>query len=391
MQNRAVRELIVGPQFSREQHVDFLFKLLGKRGSMSQLSMETHRLSELFCIVSGLDVLKALEVRVNPSIRQEIIEWIYTYQVDVDKITLRDPPDTNSPENYDEIFYNRLDTHEKLVAHSGFRATSMMDSDIPLDCGAITMTYCALSTLVILNDDLSRVDRQSIIAGLKHLQCPDGSFRSSILGGESDMRIVYCAVATCKLLNDWSSIDIDRCAVFIKSALSYEGAFAQCPGGEAHGGSTFCALASLKLMSKIEDTLTESEIERLIRWCVNRLDNGFSGRPNKDQDTCYSFWIGACLVMLDSFQYIDQRRLINFILKAQDEDDGGLSKVPEFISDPLHTYLGLAGLTFFEESLFQDKEVSLRKLDPALNISLRAKNHLEKLHKTWNSDKRSHD
>lgn len=61
------------------------------------------------------------------------------------------------------------------------------------------------------------------------------------------------------------------------------------------GGSTFCALASLVLMNKLNDCFTPMQIEKLKRWCLVRQKNGFQGRPNKPVDTCYSFWVGASL------------------------------------------------------------------------------------------------
>lgn len=386
MENCVVRKLILGPNFMDEKHVDYLLKLLKETTSAARFDVnEPHRLSVLFFIISGLDLLGALHTELDESDRHEIIEWIYSYQVDINKVKLRDPLTPNDFGNDDDSLYHNLDNMDKYIGHSGFRATSMIDSDVPFDCGVITMTYCALGTLVILGDDLKRIDKRSIVAGMKHLQLADGSFRPSVLGGERDMRLVYCAAAVCKLLDDWSGIDKDRCAKFIKECLSHEGAFGQCPGAEAHGGSTFCALASLKLMSKLEDTLSNQEIQRLIRWCVNRLDDGFSGRPNKDQDTCYSFWIGSCLVMLNSYDYIDQKRLMEFILLAQ-MDDGGLGKVPEFFSDPMHTYLGFAGLTFIDERLRAKRAITLRRLDPELNISMRSRYHLENLHALWKKD-----
>ena len=42
------------------------------------------------------------------------------------------------------------------------------------DCSHIAMTYTALSSLLILGDDLSRVDRPAVIEALKALQLPDG-------------------------------------------------------------------------------------------------------------------------------------------------------------------------------------------------------------------------
>lgn len=414
---------VFGEDFLYEEHVNYLLKLLRKFTSGTSIDVaEVHRLSSLFFVVSGLDLLGALDTRLSQADKVDIIEWIYSFQVDIDKVVLvaniddiqdehqqhqesqqqqnssnNNTSTTTNSNNHTTANNNNTNNdddeknHQRRVGHSGFRITSMIDSDIPMDCGAITMTYCALASLVILGDDLSRVDRRSIIAGMRDLQLPDGSFKPSILGGESDMRLVYCAVAVCKFLDDWSGLDKDKCAVFIKNSLSFEGAFAQCPGAEAHGGSTYCALASLKLMSKIEDVLTGPDTDRLIRWCMNRFDRGgFSGRPNKDQDTCYSFWIGACLRILNHFSFIEQRDLLEFMLRAQ-EEKGGLSKVPTFYSDPLHTYLGFAGLTFLDDEMCACRNIHLLKLDPTLNISLRARLYLEDLHKNWKQNATNND
>lgn len=430
MQDFCLARKVLGEEFLYERHVNYLLKSL-KRSTFGGTPLEVaeaHRLSSLFFVVSGLDLLGALDTRLSESDKQEIIQWIYSYQVDKDRILLpldsfatngtttttttssssssgsssnnqRAHSHNNHHHNHHHNHYhhqqqpnnnnNNTNNHHddnssqiirtSKISHAGFRASSMIDNDIPFDCGILTMTYCALATLVILGDDLKRVDRKSIVRGMRELQLPNGSFKPSALGGESDMRLVYCAAAVSRLLNDWSGIDKDRCARFIRSSLSYEGAFAQYPGSEAHGGSTFCALASLKLMNKLEDTLSYDDIDRLIRWCINRLDQGFTGRPNKDQDTCYSFWIGACLVILNHFEYVGQKNLLDFILMAQ-EERGGLSKVPDFYSDPLHTYLGFAGLTFIDDDLCSKRGINLLKLDPTLNISQRARSFLDKIH-----------
>ena len=61
------------------------------------------------------------------------------------------------------------------------------------------------------------------------------------------------------------------------------------------GGSTFCGVASLVLMGRLETTFSPLERRGLQRWCLRRQQTGFQGRPNKPVDTCYSFWIGASL------------------------------------------------------------------------------------------------
>lgn len=61
------------------------------------------------------------------------------------------------------------------------------------------------------------------------------------------------------------------------------------------GGWTYCAIASLCLMGRLEETLSRRELDGIRRWCIMRQQSGFHGRPNKPVDTCYSFWVGATL------------------------------------------------------------------------------------------------
>ena len=92
----------------------------------------------------------------------------------------------------------------------------------------------------------------------------------------------------------------------------FQGGIAQGPYLESHGGSTYCAVASLFLMDRM-DTLSASERSQLVRWLVNRQKQGFNGRPDKDDDTCYTFWIGIififilmCTVMFDLSKSVSQ-------------------------------------------------------------------------------------
>lgn len=44
--------------------------------------------------------------------------------------------------------------------------------------------------------------------------------------------------------------------------------------------------------------LSRHQIERLKNWSILKQSTGFHGRVNKDDDTCYAFWIGATLSVL---------------------------------------------------------------------------------------------
>ncbi|VDK19193.1 unnamed protein product, partial [Anisakis simplex] len=195
------------------------------------------------------------------------------------------------------------------------------------DHAQLSQTYVALCSLLILGDDLQKVDRKSVFSGLKALQMPDGSFCSH-LESESDMRFVYCAMAVCYILNDFSAIDLQRSLNFIRKSFCYDGGFGQRPLLESHGGSTYCAVACLALSGHLWDgsVLNAKQIERLKRWCVLKQNDGFHGRANKPDDSCYAFWVGATLKMLDAYSLIDRDALRSFLLSVQDQRIGGFCK-----------------------------------------------------------------
>lgn len=205
-----------------------------------------------------------------------------------------------------------------------------------------------------------------MISGLQLLQLPDGSILSSTEGGESDMRFLFCAAAISAMIHDFSGLDVDKAVDYVIRSISYEGGIGQGPGLEAHGGSTYCAVAALKLMGRLEDAFTPRHRRRLERWCLNRLVDGFNGRPNKPEDTCYSFWIGASIAILRPFDDVDTfvGQSAEFVLRTQDDVIGGLAKWEDHSVDPLHTYLGLSGLAIAGLE-------GLEPVEPALNVSKR--------------------
>ncbi len=136
------------------------------------------------------------------------------------------------------------------------------------------------------------------------------------------------------------------------------------PEQEAHGGSTYCGVAALSLMGKLDSLECR---DMLIRWCVNRMVNGFQGRTGKDPDCCYSFWIGASLDILGEGHLIDLESTKSFTLSCCCHTTGGFSKYPDGHPDILHAYMGLAGL-----SVIKFSDPPLRELDARINISTRA-------------------
>lgn len=234
----------------------------------------------------------------------------------------------------------------------------------------IIMTYTALLSLSILRDNFSRLDRKGLLKFLRSCQNTDGSFSSEPSGGDSDLRTTFCAFAISTMLDDWSGMDVASALQFICSCRTYEGGYGQSPSGEALGGTTYCALAALRLATKQLDPLSLQDRQKTIRWLVqNQASNGgFSGRTNKVTDACYCFWCGASLHVLDAGDLVDKAAMSSFIASCQFKY-GGIAKIPGEHPDPYHTYLSLAAVALLPHSSSEGTSWALCPLDPLLNAT----------------------
>lgn len=91
--------------------------------------------------------------------------------------------------------------------------------------------------------------------------------------------------------------------------------------------------------------LSDREKRALIRWLASRQQTGFNGRPNKDVDSCYSFWVGGTLAVLDCSRFVSAKPLRTFLASVQTPIIGGFSKEEDVTPDPMHTYMSILGLS----------------------------------------------
>jgi len=348
---------------------------------------------ELICGTAGEDVY------VN---RGEIVEWIYGLGT---VPTVRSSVDGYvgggfKGSNYLGPIMSNDDDNNNNDDQSSSRH--------PYDHSHIAMTYVALCTLQSLGDNLSRIDKHAILSTLQGLQKQNGSFVALSptsteydvadeveAEDDCDLRFMYAAIAVWYILtssddedddentttNDY--INIESATQYILSCKSYEGALGLTPGREGHGGSTFCGIASLYLLGVLDDVMSREELrgwkDELIYWCVmrqkslmkkvvdddgsttNNNDNngyvkeeeeepaGMVGRPNKKEDTCYSYWIGGTLHLLSSSHLMDGWALREYVLLCQ-SPYGGFGKVVGAMPDLLHSFYSMAWLTLSKEN-----------------------------------------
>ncbi|PON36659.1 Protein farnesyltransferase subunit beta [Parasponia andersonii] len=130
---------------------------------------------------------------------------------------------------------------------------------------------------------------------LLQMKHPSGGFRMHD-GGEIDVRACYTAISVASILNILDDELVHNVGNYILSCQTYEGGIAGEPSSEAHGGYTFCGLATMILINEVN----RLDLTRLIDWLVFRQGRecGFQGRTNKLVDGCYSFWQGGSFALL---------------------------------------------------------------------------------------------
>ncbi|KAJ5944859.1 hypothetical protein N7516_005027 [Penicillium verrucosum] len=402
------------PTFNTERHVKYYLRCLKTFLPSAYTSSDSNRMLLAYLTLSGLDVLGVLQSKTTPEERQGYIDWIYHCQVPSGGF--RGFPGTD------------------------FGPEKRNKDNEAWDPANVPATFFALVNLLILGDDLSRVKRRECLEWLPKVQRADGSFGELVgpegsVGGPRDLRYCCCAAGIRYVLRGRNEtglegvpdIDVLGFVSFIEACQTYDGGMAESPFCESHSGHTYCAVGALDFLRRTSNDLESlpllsagsDRFEALITWLASRqtaqleepeededdeqleatqtgslndrvrgLPNvqplepdtiscaGFNGRCNKYADTCYSFWNGATLMMLDQYSVIDEVRNRRYLLEKTQHLVGGFGKGPGDPPDLLHSYFGMVSLAF-------QGEAGLNPVDPTMGSSERTVRHLESL--PWQS------
>eukprot|EP00607_Mallomonas_marina_P010712 CAMPEP_0182421096 /NCGR_PEP_ID=MMETSP1167-20130531/6314_1 /TAXON_ID=2988 /ORGANISM="Mallomonas Sp, Strain CCMP3275" /LENGTH=392 /DNA_ID=CAMNT_0024597875 /DNA_START=102 /DNA_END=1280 /DNA_ORIENTATION=+ len=345
------------------KHINY-FKMCLNLLPHHYVGLDCSRLTAIYFSVTGLDILGALDeidkssiidyiyaLQINPNEKESpgtpsyggFIGGTYLGQSFTSKSSVTATSHIQDTENMRDVLtddIHRTETKAEVVSEPCSNLSQYME-------GHLAMNYTAIASLLALGDDLSGVNKVTLLNSIRQLQLDDGSFRATSEGSECDMRFLYCACAVCALLNDWSPINKESAVNYILHCITYEGGLSLTPGSEAHGGSTYCGFASLVLMNR-QDAMSASQKEDLLRWCMHRQIGGFQGRTNKDPDSCYSYWVGATISLLDGLSDSDLESTGLFLLGHCQyfnfKCNGGFSKMPGAAPDILHSFFSLCWL-----------------------------------------------
>lgn len=161
--------------------------------------------------------------------------------------------------------------------------------------------------------------------------------------GEEDTRFLYAALNALSLLGLLSLVDVEKGVSYVDACANFDGGYGVRPGAESHSGQIFTCVGTLAIAKRLDLV----NVEKLGQWLSERQVpcGGLNGRPEKKEDVCYSWWALSSLAIIGRDHWIDQDGLINFILKSQDTENGGISDRPGNMVDVWHTCFGIAGLS----------------------------------------------
>lgn len=133
-------------------------------------SNDSNRMYLTYFILSACDLLDIITTSTTPAERQDWIDWIYHCQ----------------HPNGGFRMWPGTDFGERASAENA-----------KWDPANINATYFALTSLLILGDDLKRVNRKHTLRWVHDMQRDDGSFGETLVDGKQeggrDPRLGYCA------------------------------------------------------------------------------------------------------------------------------------------------------------------------------------------------------
>eukprot|EP00581_Thalassiosira_minuscula_P000823 CAMPEP_0183741662 /NCGR_PEP_ID=MMETSP0737-20130205/62742_1 /TAXON_ID=385413 /ORGANISM="Thalassiosira miniscula, Strain CCMP1093" /LENGTH=406 /DNA_ID=CAMNT_0025977069 /DNA_START=17 /DNA_END=1234 /DNA_ORIENTATION=+ len=341
--NNATTKSAVGP-FYDGLHVNYVTTLGDKLDSPTSYEgavTEHLRMSGVYWSLAALSLLRdpkevdeLMGLTSSPGERPAIIDWVFA-------------------------------CYDARTGGFGGNCSGTVDAPCPHD-GHLLYTLSALQILAMADAlDDERLDKEAIVKFVAGLQNDDGSF-SGDEWGEIDTRFSYCALSCLALLGrlplpKWASdqeaktvdenaiIDIHKAVEYIISCRNFDGGFGCVPGAESHAGQVFCCIGALSIAHSLH-LLNEhpaNDADLLTWWLAERQcdSGGLNGRPEKQADVCYSWWILSALSIMGRVSWINTSKLGQFILNCQDDDDGGIADRPQDMPDVYHTFFGLCGLS----------------------------------------------
>ncbi|KAA6416322.1 MAG: hypothetical protein FRX48_01042 [Lasallia pustulata] len=344
--------------FNKERHIKYWLRCLKSFLPTAYTSSDSNRVSLAYFTLSALDLLGALHSHTTAPERAQYVDWLYRCQ-------------------------------HPGGGFRGFTGTDMGAlTDARNECwdaANLPATFFALAGLLVLGDGLERVERRMCLEW--STQTYDGGIGEGPFH-EAQAGYTYCAISALFFLDrlpcsygreDYrvadSDIDLEgtvRWLVYRQTSQIYDDEEYSVSGNESPTDTRRSEPLQAHASTVLPTAVTYSPPQPLQISDEELQCAGLNGRCNKPADTCYSFWAGGALAILKKIHLIDFNANRRYLLEKTQHLIGGFGKTPGDPPDLLHSYMGLAALACM-------REPGLKRIDPALCLSVSAREHLEAL------------
>ncbi|KAF2429855.1 terpenoid cyclases/Protein prenyltransferase [Tothia fuscella] len=406
--------------FNKPRHVKYWLRCLKTYLPQQYQSTDSNRTMLAFFTLAALDLLDSLKPNTTPEEREQYIDWVYLCQHPDGGF--RGFPGSDLGEHRNEE--NKVwDPANVAGTYFAFCMLAILEDDF----GRVNKKACLTWLRRVQRPDGSfgeTVGEEGKVEGGM-----DPRFGYMAMG----IRWFLRGRATGDVMGV-PDVDADKLVECVRISQTYDGGISEAPFHEAHGGFTYCALAALSFAGHLpkpgeNSSAGLSDVNHTIAWLVSRqtatleeedlLDTygdetdtiatchdahsfvamkgfrdtkngkdsfddrptsnyhlqwvGFNGRCNKIADTCYSWWVGASLSLLDKVSLASPDPNRHYLLDKTQHIVGGFGKVAGNPPDLYHSFLGLAALSVM------GLEKELKPIDATVCISTDACTHLAKL------------
>ncbi|KAL8773118.1 MAG: hypothetical protein Q9209_001794 [Squamulea sp. 1 TL-2023] len=425
---------------NKPTHIRYFLRCLKTHLPTAYTSNDSQRMTLAFFVLCGLDLLGSVDSNITGSERVAYIDWIYRCQhpdggfrgftgADMGTETTEENQHWD-PSNIAATYFalaslailgDDMGRVKRKKCLSWLKRLQLSDGTFGEALGSegeahsgrdMRFCYCAAAIRWILaggtGEEDEDIDVDGLVRFIKASQTYEGGFANGPFH-EAHAGWTYCALGALSLLGKlqsspnpsrptqvWPSEDsvkqMLRWLVCLQTPVLQEEdslnshATEVMAGVELDNGAQQTKPVEATQVVSPEDPLIDGvgaePLYDELRWA------GLTGRCNKAADTCYTFWTGGSLAMLNSIHLLDQEALRRYLLEKTQHRIGGFGKlagdvpgrgvnassiVPSLSRlDIMHSCLGLAGLAGMGEP-------DLEPYDPSLCLSIKAKQRLERL------------
>ncbi|KAL8789863.1 MAG: hypothetical protein Q9213_000931 [Squamulea squamosa] len=374
----------------KSTHIRYFLRCLKTHLPTAYTSNDSQRMTLAFFVLCGLDLLGAVDTNTTQSERTAYIDWIYRCQHPNGGFRGFTGADTGvkptggnehwDPANIAATYFalaslailgDDLGRVKRKECLSWLKRLQLNDGTFGEALGSegeahsgrdMRFCYCAAVIRWILAGGTGKEDEDIDVDGLVRFIEASQTYEGGFANGpfhEAHAGWTYCALGALSLLGRlhaspkssrsaqvWPSKDSVeqmlrwlvslQTSVLQEEDLSVSDAAKTVAQVDLGNGAHQTPIEATQVVSP-EDPLTDGvgaePLYDELRWA------GLTGRCNKVADTCYTFWTGGSLTMLNSIHLLDQEALRHYLLEKTQHRIGGFGKLAGDVPGRKSTHL----------------------------------------------------